>query len=153
MSGDVRKMAMMTKIRAEIIVAGCREPLGAFLYCLRGASCLVIATEHNNFSYEGRSLKIQVMAGSCMLANVEVGCVAFLDRSTWGARARDTYDATHVCNEAKIVADRVAVKHSHQTRVATTVSGRQILYPTVSMRCHITPVVKYHFLSLGLTVE
>ena len=33
LSGDVRKMAMMTKIRAEIIVAACRELLGAYLYC------------------------------------------------------------------------------------------------------------------------
>lgn len=90
------------------------------------------------------------MSGSCMLANVEVECVAFLDRSTWGARARETYDATHACNEAKMVANNVAVKHSHQAGTATAVSGR---YCILSIRCHITLVVKDYWLSPGLIVE
>lgn len=61
-----------------------------------------------------------MVSGFVWLTTVEVGCVAFLNRSTWGAHARDTYDATHACNEAKNVADRVAVKHSHRAGVATT---------------------------------
>lgn len=58
-----------------------------------------------------------MVSGFVWLTTVEVGCVAFLNRSTWGAHARDTYDAAHACNEARNVADGVAVFHSHRAGV------------------------------------
>lgn len=79
------------------------------------------------------------------LTTVEVGCVAFLNRLTWGAHVRDTYDAAHACNKAKNVANGVAVKHSHRAGVATT--EYQIPW-SASMEASSMVGVKYSFTGL-----